>query len=205
MYVHEGDEVHSGQVLATLTSLSAASAAAEATARLASSQAQVFDAELEHAGLGQALTAQQEAQRSSATAREQATLQNVMAPAGGVVATREPQSLVNREVTTGQTLLTIVNPNRLVARLYVPVSAMEHLRTGSPVSLQLPAQFAEIHGRLGLMEGSATPLPAGLLPEQDFKGMVLPAFYTTRMPLARTSDALRPGVGGRSENFWQTA
>ena len=67
VYVKEGDAVQSGQVMARLQSLNEASAREEAAAQVASTQAQVFSAELQHSGLGPALAAQQAARRSSAS------------------------------------------------------------------------------------------------------------------------------------------
>jgi putative peptide zinc metalloprotease protein len=201
VYVKEGEAVRNGQVMARLQSLNEASASEEAEAQVASSQAHVFTAELQHSGLGPALAAQQAARRSSAIAREEGAQLVVTAPAGGVVATRDPESLLNRDVTTGETLLTVVDPSQLVARLFVPVSEMDHVRPGDTVSLQLPSQFSEIHGRIGTMEGSALPLPPGLVAEQDFKGMVLPTFYTTRMPLEVVGSGIQPGISGEAKIF----
>jgi putative peptide zinc metalloprotease protein len=201
VYVKEGVAVRSGQVMAQLQSLNEASASQEAEAQLASSQAQVFAAELQHSGLGEALAAQHAARRSSATAHEESAQLAVTAPADGVVATNDPESLLHRDVTTGETLLTIVDPSQLVARLFVPVSEMDHVRVGDPVSLQLASQFAEIHGRLGTMEGSALPLPPGLLAGQEYKGMAQSAFYTTRMPLGEAAYRIRPGMSGQAKIF----
>jgi hypothetical protein len=72
---------------------------------------------------------------------------------------------------------------------------------GDPVSLQLPSQFAEIHGRLGTMEGSAMPLPPGILAQQQYKGIALPAFYTTRMALGAEGGQIRPGMSGEAKIF----
>jgi putative peptide zinc metalloprotease protein len=201
VYVKEGDTVSSGQVMATLRSLREAGDRQEAETQLASSQAEVFAAELKHTGLGHALAEQDAARRSSAIAREESAQLDVTAPAGGVVATRDPENLLNRDVTTGETLLTVVDPSQLVVRLFVPVSEMDHIRVGDSVSLQLPSQFAEIHGQLGTMEGSAVPLPPGILVQQEYKGITLPTFYTTRMPLGDVVDQPHPGMSGEAKIF----
>jgi hypothetical protein len=54
---------------------------------------------------------------------------------------------------------------------------------------------------LGLLEGSAVQLPAGLLPEQQYKGIALPIFFTTRMPLGVTDDSIRSGMTGEAKVF----
>ncbi len=201
VYVKEGDTVQPGQVMAQLQSLSAAGDSATAAEQVASSQASVVNAELHHSGLGEALVAQQAAKRTSATAREEGAQLSVNAPAAGVVATVAPENLVNRDVTTGEALLTIVDPSQLVARLFVPVSEMDRVRVGDPVSLQLPTRFMEVRGRLGTMEGSATPLPPGVLADQDYKGIRLPTFYTTRMPLEAMDSSVQAGMSGQAKIF----
>lgn len=200
VYVKEGDAVQPGQVLARLQSSAASSDQAMAAQQIAASQAGVFNAELHHVGLGEALAAQHAANGASAIAREEGEKLSVRAPAAGVVATIDPENLVNRDVTTGEALLTIVDPSLLVARLFVPVTEMDRVRVGDPVSLQLPNRFKEVHGQLGTMEGAATPLPPGVLAGQDYKGMMLPTFYTTRMPLeAMESGAV--GMSGQAKIF----
>jgi multidrug efflux pump subunit AcrA (membrane-fusion protein) len=201
VYVKEGDAVQPGQVMARLQSLSEASDSATAAEQVASSQANVFNAELHHAGLGEALVAQRAAQRNSTTAREEGAQLSVATPTAGVVATADPENLVNREVTTGETLLTIVDPSQLVARLFVPASEMDRIRVGDPVSLQLSSQFREIRGRLGPMESSVVPLPPGLIANQEYKGMTLPAFYTARMPMEALDNSIRAGMSGQAKIF----
>ena len=201
IYVKEGEPVRAGQVLARLQSLHEAGAREEAAAQLASSQTQVFTAQLQHAGLGEALAAQQAARRASANALEESAQLTVVAPAAGVVATSDPENLLNRDVALGQTLLTIVDPSHVVARVFVPVSAMDRVRLGDPVSLQLPSRFGELHGRLGTIEGAATELPAGLMAQQDFKGITLPALYTTRMVPENAFEEVRPGMSGPAKIF----
>jgi putative peptide zinc metalloprotease protein len=201
VYVKEGDRVRNGQVMARLQSMNAASAHEGAAEQLATSQAEVFSAELRHTGLGPALAAQQAARRNSAIAREQDDQLAVHAPAAGVIATSDPESLLNRDVTMGETLLTIVDPSQLVARLYIPVSEMDRIRVGDRVSLHLPSRFFEIRARLGTIEGSAVHAPTGVLAEQEYKGIAVPTFYTTRMPLGDLENGMQPGMSGRAKIF----
>jgi putative peptide zinc metalloprotease protein len=104
-------------------------------------------------------------------------------------------------VTTGETLLTIVDRSRLIARLYIPVSEVERIRVGDPVSLQLPSQFSAVKARLGTIEGSAMPMPEGVLAEQEYKGIAIPTFYTTRIPLAEPGAGMQPGMSGQAKIF----
>ncbi|MGC2400091.1 MAG: HlyD family efflux transporter periplasmic adaptor subunit [Acidobacteriaceae bacterium] len=201
VYVKEGDKVAPGQVMARLQSLSEAGDRDAAAANAVLSQAQVFSAELQHAGLGPALSAEQAAREGSAIAREEDEELAVRAPMAGVVTTSNPENLVNRDVAGGEILLTIIDPSELVARVYVPVSEMDRIRIGEPVSLQLPSDFSEIRLRLGTLEGAARPLPAGILADQQFKGIGTPSFYTTRIPLGGGRPDLEPGMSGQAKIF----
>jgi putative peptide zinc metalloprotease protein len=201
VYVKEGDAVQQGQVMARLNSLSEADAREAAAAQVTSAQTQVFSAELQHAGLGAALTAQRAAGRNHSIAEQQGAQLAVIAPIAGVVGTRDPENLLNRDVTTGQPLLTIVDASQLVARLYIPVSVMDRMQAGDAVSLQLPSAFSALHARLGAIDGSALPLPAGLLSKQNYEGIAAPTFYSARVPLERSQDGLRPGMTGEARIF----
>jgi putative peptide zinc metalloprotease protein len=201
IYVKQGETVQTGQVMAILQSLNEAGDREQAKEQMVSSQAHLFAAQLQHSPLGEALAAQRAAQRSSATAQDESAQLRVVAPADGVVATDDPENLLHRDVTRGETLLRVVDPAHLVARLYVPVSAMDRIRLGNEVSIQIPSQFHKIYGRLGILEDSALPLPPGLLPDLEYKGMVLPAFYTTRLALGEMGDGVRPGMSGEAKIF----
>jgi len=201
VYVKEGDMVRSGQVIAKLQSLDEAGDRDLATEKVLSSQAQLFTAELHHADLGPAISAEQAAHDSSAIAREESAELNLRAPVAGLVTTSNTENLLQRDVNGGETLLTIIDPSQLVARLYVPVSEMDRIRVGDPVSLQLPSDFSEIRSRLGVLEGSAKPLPPGMLEDQQYKGIAVPTFYTTRIPLGQSRPNLQPGITGQAKIF----
>jgi putative peptide zinc metalloprotease protein len=201
IYVKQGETVRAGQVMAELESLNEAGDREQAKEQLVSSQAHLFATELQHSSLGEALTAQRAARRSSATAHDESAQLAVVTPADGVVATDDPENLLHRDVTTGETLIKVVDPAKLVARLYVPVSAMDRIRLGDEVSMQIPSQFHKIYGKLGILEDSALPLPPGLLPDLEYKGIVLPTFYTTRLTLGEVGGGIRPGMSGEAKIF----
>jgi putative peptide zinc metalloprotease protein len=85
--------------------------------------------------------------------------------------------------------------------LYIPVSEMDRIRVGDPVSLHLPSRFSEIQVRLGTIEGSAVPLPAGVLAAQEYKGIAVPTFYTTRISVGELDDGMQPGMSGQAKIF----
>jgi putative peptide zinc metalloprotease protein len=201
VYVKEGEAVKSGQVMAKLESLEQAGDRDQAAAHEASTQAQLYSAELHHANVGAAITAEQAAQSGSAIAREETAELLVRAPMAGVVTTGDPDNLLHRNVASGETLLTVIDPSSLVARVFVPVSEMDRIRVGDAVSLQLPSDFSEIHGRLRTLEGSALPLPGGILPVQEYKGSALPTFYTTRIAIGKERADLEPGMSGQAKIF----
>jgi hypothetical protein len=85
--------------------------------------------------------------------------------------------------------------------LYIPVSEVDRIRVGDPVSLQLPSQFSAIKARLGSIEGSAVRLPAGVLAEQEYKGIAVPTFYSTRISVGEPEDRVQTGMSGPAKIF----
>jgi hypothetical protein len=51
------------------------------------------------------------------------------------------------------------------------------------------------------MEGSALPLPLGILAQQEYKGIGLPTFYTTRILLEEATGHILPGMSGEAKIF----
>lgn len=200
VYVVEGEQVHTGQILAHLKSLDEASTSSAARAQLLSTQADVFSAEIRHRGVGQTLAAEHGAEEASRLAQENRTALAITAPFDGVVVTGNPQSLAGTDVATGEALLALSDASQLIARLFIPASELKHVRAGDEVSLQLPSQFRVVHARLDAVDGEAVELPAGIVQSQKFKGMELPVFYAARVPVAGGA-ALRAGISGRAIVF----
>ena len=134
--------------------------------------------------------------------RAQSSLE-VNAPAAGVVLTQDPSALLHQDVATGQALLTLAESGQRVARLYVPAAALDRIPTHAEVALMPPGRFGVIRAALPQLDGEAVTLPAGLIASQDYKGVVLPTFYSARIPLPASDGAMPLGAAGQARIFGQ--
>jgi hypothetical protein len=55
--------------------------------------------------------------------------------------------------------------------------------------------------KLPPMQGEAVDLPPGLIPKQDYKGVVMPTFYSARMTLPAMAGDLPLGLSGQARIF----
>lgn len=200
VYVREGQSVAAGQVLARSGSVDVTGEGAASRAELASSHEQLAQAEIAHTGLGEAVSAEEGAERNSLIAHEQQARLQLVAPFAGTVLTSDPESLTNRVVAQGEPLLKIGDTSRLIARVFLPEPEMERIRAGDEVSLRVPAKWGEMRGALGSIQGPANELPTGIIEAQQFAGTKLSSFYTSIVPLGTAFD-LKPGMSGRAKVF----
>lgn len=201
VYVREGQSVSAGQMLARLQSLQEASSAGSANTQLALSRYQLFDSEVRHSGVGDALEAERGAELKNSIAREQREQLNVTSPMAGTVVTSDPEDLLGSNVANGQTLFAVEDESHLVARIFLPGPEMAHINSADEVALLMPSGFREFRARLGPIEGTALTLPAGVVDSQQFKGIELPAFYASRIMLPDHADGFRAGMSGKAKVF----
>jgi hypothetical protein len=69
------------------------------------------------------------------------------------------------------------------------------------VGLALPGRFSILRTTLTPLGGGPVSLPNGLIARQDYKGIELPVFYSTRMQLPPTGDDLPIGLSGHARIF----
>jgi putative peptide zinc metalloprotease protein len=199
--VEEGQAVHAGQPLLRMTSASAASLRSTAQAQISAAQYQSFGAQVRNESIGTASSAEEAAARSEALARSTQSALEVTAPADGLVLSADPGDLVNRNVAAGDSLLELAESGPRVARVFVPASSLKRVQAGAPVSLAPRGSFSVFRVRLAPMDGEAFALPAGLIEHQDYKGIVLPSFYCSRIELPATAAALPLGSTGQAILF----
>ena len=199
--VHEGEAVTSGQPLLRMTSATAASMVAAAAAQTKAAQYRVSDAQLRRASISSAVADQEAGLRSSSLAQTAQSSLLITAPAAGTVLTEDPASLLHQNIASGQSLLALADAGPRVARIFVPVSALDRIPEHASVSLAPTGRFSSIRLQLTSIEGDALPLPEGLIPHQDYKGIVLPTFYCSRIVLPATQPALPLGSSGEAIIF----
>ena len=189
--------------LLRMESPAAAAMGSAASAQTGNARYQAFTAEVDGRSIGTAAAEQNAAVQSTAFAREAESSLTLTAPSAGVVLTRDPEALLNQSVASGESLLTVAEDGRRAVRVYVPTSALDRIapwcstRPGAARTLFYSAHDPCAIGR------RPCNLPEGLIARQDYKGIELPVFYSTRMELPATEDDLPIGLSGHARIFGQ--
>jgi putative peptide zinc metalloprotease protein len=199
--VTEGETVHAGQPLLRMSSLMAASMHSSAAAQRGDSQYQAITAELQGQSIGVAAAQQNASLRSTSLAREAVSSLEITAPADGVVLTQDPASLLNQDVAVGQPLLDLAADGPRVARVYVPVYALERIHPGDEVAFQLPGRFSVARIPFAAPGGDPVTLPPGLIANQKYKGVKPPVYYCTRLVLPASAGNPLIGDSGQALIF----
>jgi putative peptide zinc metalloprotease protein len=199
--VQQGEAVHAGQPLLRMSSLMASQMHSSAAAQTGNAQYQAVSAELQGQSIGGAAAQQNASLRSTSLAGEAVSSLVITAPSDGVVLTPDPGSLLNQDVAAGQTLLDVADSGSPMVRIYIPVSALDRIATGSEVALALPDRFSILRLALGPFGGDAQALPDGLIPRQKYQGIKLPVFYCSRIALPASAGKALFGVSGQAKIF----
>ncbi len=198
--VQEGEKVHAGQPLLRMSSSMAASMKSAATARAQSARFQTFDAQVQGQSIGGAVAAQGEATRMAGLAKESQSSLELTAPTDGTVLTSNPGLLTDQTVAYGQPLLDFAEGSRTV-RIFVPSSALSRIPQNAEVVLAFPGQFSHLRTTLPAPSGDPVPLPGGLIPMQNYKGVKLPTFYCSRISLPEAAGNPMFGQSGEATIF----
>jgi len=198
--VHEGEVVHAGEPLLRMESPTAASMHSSASADIGQASFQAVSAELHGQSIGNAAALQTASIRSSALASEALSSLTLVALADGIVLTHDPDSLLDRNVGSGQGLLDLADVGPRLVRVYIPISALQRIPLRAEVAIALPDRFSIVRMPLSPLGGEEVTLPAGLIAQQDYKGIKLPIFYCARMTLP-SYESTMIGVSGQAKVF----
>lgn len=199
--IQQGAQVHKGQPLLRMSSITSASLQSNAESQMRGARYQAFSAQMQGSSIGSAAAKQLAATRSSGLADEADSSLWIRAAADGTVLTENPASLLAEDIGSGQSLLDIADNGHRVARVYVPASALDRIAAGAEVAIGLPGRFSVVRMKLAPLDGEAVPLPAGLVAQQAYKGIQLPVFFCSRMVLPAGAGDVMLGSSGQAKIF----
>ncbi|HWA95364.1 MAG TPA: HlyD family efflux transporter periplasmic adaptor subunit [Terracidiphilus sp.] len=199
VYVKGGQYVHAGEILLAMTSIDATAMHSEAKALTASTHFHSFEAQLQGKSIGTAAADLTASAQSRALSGEAQRSLIVRAPTDGVVLNRDPDALLGAAVASGQSMLSMADNGPHVVRIYISYSALKRISPHSEVLIMPPGQLRVMQLRLKSIDGQAVQLPADLIGKQEYKGLVIPTFYSARIPLPRTGSALALGTAGTAK------
>jgi len=200
--VHRGEAVRAGQPLVRMSSDQAAAMGSVAEAQAKSARFQAVNAELRGESIGAGAAAQQNASaRATGLAREAQSSLVIAAPADGTVLTPDPGALLGQNVGSGEALLALADEGPRTVRVFIPVSGLDRIPADAEVALALPGSFSIVRMKLGPTGSDALALPPGLVASQDYKGIKLPVFYSSRMTLPASAGYPLLGSSGQAKIF----
>jgi hypothetical protein len=126
---------------------------------------------------------------------EKASKLLINSPIAGIVATPNLQNLQGAYLDEGEPAVEVIDDSKLVARVYVPDFAMQNIRAGFPVRLEVRSRLLPFSGVLQSISADWVPLDPALSHKEQLAGINPPRFYTGQVSLDRAVD-LRPGTTG---------
>ena len=195
VFVHQGQKVRAGDQLLRMTSDQAAAMRSDAVARSGSARFRAFDAEVQGRSIGPAAADQEVALKMAGLANEAESTLTLTSPADGIVLTENPGRLAYERVGNGQPLLQLAE-GASVARIFIPATALDRIIPNAEVALALPGEFSPLRLKLQPVSGEPVELPPGLVGKEKYKGLRLPIFYNSRIPLPGSSADAGYGISG---------
>lgn len=199
--VKEGEWVSAGQQLLRMSSPIAASMQSSATAQLGSARFQMFNAQLQGRSVGPAAAQHSGASRFAGLAHEAQASLVIAAPTDGIILTQNPGLLLDQEVASGQSLIEMADSGPRFLRVFIPASGLDRISHAAEVAVTLPGEFSVLRRRLPSPGADAVTLPAGLIPQQDYKGIQLAVFYCSRVTLPAAGGNPMFGASGHAKIF----
>jgi putative peptide zinc metalloprotease protein len=197
----EGQFVTSGAPLARLTNLSLETQAEQTRADLQVATARSTRAQLDYTGMASARHEQEQlAERSGIMTEEQAQL-SLLSPIDGVVLTPRVSDLLGSYVPAGATVLEIADLSNMKARIYVSEVELRKLREGENARVFVDALHRSIAGKVSSIGPASEEVEEGVMAKQEYKGMVLPHYYSATVLLANPDGALRVGMSGTARIY----
>jgi putative peptide zinc metalloprotease protein len=192
----EGAPVAAGSTLFVLRNLQLEGEADDAKASLSTADAEARQAQITYADLGSARAERASQAGLYRSFSQQVAALRVASPISGIVVTPRLKDRVGSFVQAGETLAEVDDSSTLQARIFLPEFRIQRLRVGAPVSLLLRSLFEPVRGRVSSIAPASAELPAGLVEEEKYKGMIQPTYYVATVFLSNPGGKLRFGMSG---------
>jgi RND family efflux transporter MFP subunit len=201
VFVHEGDLVQAGQVVAQLDASDDQVKLAEADAALAQSRRELAEAEFHNdpSAAGQAKIRSDMHQAQVEFEQQRAAESQLRSPIAGMVITPKVQDKTGSMVKPGETFCEIVEQDRMAAEMSVPENDLALVQPGKKVVVKLNAYPTTTFDGEVERIGAQTQAEAG---DQYF---VVRAVFTNRDRLARSGMVGRARIragGGWFQSGW---
>ncbi|HUO33864.1 MAG TPA: HlyD family efflux transporter periplasmic adaptor subunit [Candidatus Acidoferrum sp.] len=203
VFVHQGDVVKAGQVLAVLDSAQADADVAALQARLALVDSQLRVGE-SHADLDQAARAlpqRQELAEDLAVAQLRASETEIRAPIDGVVTTPLVSQMTGQYLSGGEEICMIADREQMRAHILVRDWALEDVKQGAVVRLKvLPFPFRTYRGEvLRIMPAASPDRPVAHPEKLERLGQELTNYFAVEVAISNPDGSLREGMTGTAK------
>lgn len=203
VYVHQGDTVKAGQVLAVIDSAKASAdvAALQAQLALANSDLRLGESRSDLEQAARATPLRQELAEDLSVAQSRASETEIRAPIGGVVTTPLVGQLVGQYLGSGEELCQIADRDDMKARILVRDWALEDVKRGAPVKLKvLPFPYRTYHGEVqGIMPAAAMDRPIAHPEKLERLGQQLTNYFAVEVTIPNADGSLREGMTGTAK------
>lgn len=195
----EGQVVFAGSPLVRMSNLELEQHSARIAADLRVASARAIESRLHYADYAPLERKRQSLQRQDTDLAAQLANLQVASPITGMVVTPRVRDLVGSYVQAGSQVIEVQDLSVLRARIYLPEFELRGVKVGSTVTLKLLGTFEPLDSQVAAIAPASSPIEDGLIPQEAYKGLVPPQFYSVTALLANPSNTLKPGMTGTAK------
>jgi multidrug resistance efflux pump len=195
----EGQVVSAGSPLLRVSNLELEQRAARVASDLRVAAARAIESRLHYADYAPLERQRQSLQRQNTELVAQLATLQVESPISGTVVTPRVRDLAGSYVQAGSEVIEVQDLSVLRARIYLPEFALRGVQVGSSVALKLSGAFQPLASSVAAIAPASSPIEAGLLPKEAYKGLLAPQFYSLAALLPNPSNTLKPGMTGTAK------
>ncbi|HUK87390.1 MAG TPA: HlyD family efflux transporter periplasmic adaptor subunit, partial [Terriglobales bacterium] len=192
----EGQRVAAGTKLLQLRNLPLESEAAKSYADYRAAVARATEAQLRYTDFGTADRERQQLQERSRLLQQQVSMLTITSPISGEVMTPRVSDRLGSRVEAGTELVEVASLGTLRARIYLPEFAVRKARPDAPVRLLPDSAASPIPGKVLSIAPATAEIAAGLIHQEQYRGVRPPAFYTVTLEVPNPDGRLKSGMAG---------